>query len=45
MGGVRGGLAFGREAPGHALSCARDLLGDQVDLFDAGVLDAGAHAA
>ena len=45
VGGIGGGLALGGEAPGHALTRARELLGDQVDLFDAGLLDAGAHPA
>ena len=45
VGGVGGGLALGGEASGHALACAGEFLGDQVDLFDAGFFNAGAHAA
>ena len=45
MGGVRGELALGGQAPGHALGGADELGLDQVDLLDAGAAKAGADLA
>ncbi len=44
-GGRRRRLGARRQASGHALACAGSSSGDQVDLFDAGFFNAGAHAA
>ena len=45
VGGVRGELALGGQAPGHALGGADELGLDQVDLLDAGAAQAGADLA
>ena len=45
VGGVGGRLSLGCESARHAFAGAREFFGDQVDLLNAGLLHAGAHAA
>ena len=45
VGSVGGSLSLGCESACHAFAGASELFGDQVDLFDAGLLHAGTHTA
>ena len=43
--GIGGRLTLSRESARHTFTGAGQLLGDQVDFLDAGLLDTGAHTA
>ena len=43
MGGVGGELAFGCKAACHAVRGTHELLGDQVNFFDTGLIEVRAH--